>query len=570
MRVKASLSRWSAIGIALLLWGCDGAIGDSAGGRAGDPGGPAGEPSAPVCGRSVCGATGELAAGTAFPRLTHIQWENTVADFLRLDGSPGLSGSFEPDTRVSFFDNNGRALRVSSDLWSNYQAAAETLAETIATDGVALDRLLPSDLPADAMERARTVVADLGRRAYRRPLSNEEIDAHVALFDQGASHFPEMSAFDAGVRLLLEALLQSPHFVYRVEVGESRNGDLVQLDDFEIATRLSYMIWNTMPDDALLDAAEQGALGTSEQIAAQAARLLDDPRGRETLERFHAQLFNWGLYEGLSKDPAQFPLYYGGVGQDMYEEARLFVEYVVLEQNGDLAELLTAPYSFVNDGLAAIYGLEGAYDGSFSQANFSTAEHPQRGGLLTQLGFLASHGGLTGSVHRGVFINHRVLCTELPPPPDALPPIPADDGMTMTSRDRIEMHTGPGTCGGSCHGTFINPVGFAFENFDALGQYRTEEFGLPIDAAATFEFTDGSVSFDGAAEFNDAIAGRIETHDCYSKHWVEYALGRDTAGSDLDLIQNLGDSSLDGLSIRDLIIELVKSDEFRARNAEGV
>lgn len=286
------------------------------------------------------------------------------------------------------------------------------------------------------------------------------------------------------------------------------------------------------------------------------------------VERFHAQLFNWRLYRGLSKDAGQFPLYYSGVGEDMYEEARRFVEQVVLADEGDLAELLTAPYTFANDGLAAIYGFEGAFDDSFRKASFDAASQPQRGGLLTQLGFLASHGGLTGSVHRGVFINHRVLCTQLPPPPDALPPIPADDGMTMTSRQRIEMHTGPGTCGASCHGTFINPVGFAFEGFDGLGQYRTEENGLPIDATAAFEFTDGLIQFDGASQFNETIAGRIETHDCYTKHWVEYALGRDTAGSDLDLVQSLGDRSLEGVSIKDLIIELVKSEEFRSRNAE--
>jgi hypothetical protein len=329
------------------------------------------------------------------------------------------------------------------------------------------------------------------------------------------------------------------------------------------------MIWNTMPDDALLDAAESGSVHSSEQVASHAARLLDDPRGREMLERFHSQLFNWDLFRDLSKDPSDFPLFYGSVGEDMAEEARLFVEHVVLEEDGNLAELLTAPYTFANAGLAEIYGLEGTFDDSFTLASFDAASQPDRGGLLTQLGILASHGGLTGSVHRGVFINHRVLCTELPPPPDALPPIPSDSGMAMTSRERIEMHTGPGTCGASCHGTFINPIGFAFESFDGLGQYRTEENGLPIDASATFEFADGPVDFDGAQELTDAMAERIEAHDCYSKHWVEYALGRNTAGSDLDLIQNLGDASLEGRSVRELIIELVKSEEFRARNAEG-
>jgi len=324
-----------------------------------------------------------------------------------------------------------------------------------------------------------------------------------------------------------------------------------------------------MPDDALLDEAERGALSSPDQIAAQAARLLDDPRGQAMLERFHGQLFNWGLYRGLSKDKAEFPLYYESVGEDMYEEARRFVEHVVLAEDGSLAELFTAPYTFANDRLAAIYGLDGSFDQSFTKASFDPSADPQRGGLLTQLGFLASHGGLTGSIHRGVFINHRVLCTDLPAPPDALPPIPADEGMTMTSRERIELHTGPGTCGETCHGRYINPVGFAFESFDSLGQYRFEENGRPIDASAAFEFADGLMEFDGASEFNETIADRVETHDCYTKHWVEFALGRDTAGSDLDLIQSLGDSSLDGFSIKELIIELVKSDEFRSRNVEG-
>jgi Protein of unknown function (DUF1592)/Protein of unknown function (DUF1588)/Protein of unknown function (DUF1595)/Protein of unknown function (DUF1587)/Protein of unknown function (DUF1585) len=547
---------------AVVFWGCNGVISGA------DDIGGAGS-SEPRCGRSVCGATGELAAATAFPRLTHAQWENSVRDLLRLDAGPGLSGSFEPDTRVSYFDNNARALRVSGDLWGDYQAAAESLADAVTADTAALARLLPSDLPADLAERARALVRDLGRRAYRRPLSNEEVDAHVALFEQGAVHYPDMDAFDGGVRVLLEAFLQSPHFVYRVELGQAQNGDAVQLSDFEIASRLSYMIWNTMPDDELLDEAEGGRLRTAEQIATQAVRLLDDPRGQPMLERFHAQLFDWDLYRNLSKDPSEFPLYYAGVGEDMYEEARRFVEQVVLAENGNLAELLTAPYTFVNADLAAIYGLEDGFDQSFSRASFASTEHPERGGLLTQLGFLASHGGLTGSIHRGVFINHRILCTNLPPPPDIIPPIPADSGTVMTSRERIEMHTGPGTCGASCHGTFINPVGFAFERFDGLGQYRTEEIGMLVDASATFEFVDGPVAYDGAAEFTDAITARVQTHDCYTKHWVEYALGRDTAGSDLDLIQDLGDASLEGRSIKELIIELVQSEAFRARNLEG-
>jgi hypothetical protein len=544
---------------AVALSGCEGRIG----GRGDDPGQKNGPP---VCGRTVCGATGELSASTAFPRLTHAQWENTVQDLLELDAPPQLSGAFEPDTRISFFDNNAQALRVSSDLWGQYQGAAETLAEQVTRSSAALQRLLPSNLPSDQSGAARAFVASFGRRAYRRPLSNEEVDRHLTLFNEGPSHFPGMSSFDAGVRLVVEAMLQSPHFVYRVELGAENVGDRVELDDFELASRLSYMIWNSMPDDALLDAAEAGALSASQEIAAQARRMLDDPRGRAMVDRFHAQLYNWSLYSGLSKDPGEFPMTYPGIGDDMLEEARMFVEHVVLQTDGNLAELLTAPYTFVNDGLAAVYRLPGSFGGSFEQASFNPGEG--RAGILSQLGFLASHGGLTGPIHRGVFINHRVLCSKLPPPPDALPPIPADDGDSMTSRQRIELHTGPGTCGSTCHGDFINPVGFAFESFDGLGQHRSTENGFPIDAQSSFLFSDGMVSYDGADEFAQVASERIETHDCYSKHWVEYALGRETAGADLDLIQSMGDASLDGVPIRELIVQVVQSEEFRSRNTE--
>ena len=494
------------------------------------------------------------------------QRENSVREELRPGGNANRDEPSRTPGQLS--TTTWRALRVSSDLWGDYQEAAETLAEAVTSNATVLAGLLPGELPSDpsnACAHWLATSADVpidGRCPVRRSTNTPGSSSKARRI------FPDMSSFDSGVRVLLEAFLQSPHFLYRVELGQSQSGNTVQLSEFEIASRLSFMIWNSGPDDSLLDQAEQGALNSAEQIANQAERLLDDPRGRAMLERFHAQLFNWDLYRDLSKNPAEFPLYYGGVGQDMYEEARRFVEHVV-ETDGDFAELLTAPYTFVNADLASIYGLDGAFGDSFSQASFDGATQPERGGLLTQLGFLASHGGLTGSVHRGVFINHRVLCTELPPPPDAIPPIPGDEGVTMTSRERIEMHTGPGTCGASCHGTYINPVGYAFESFDGLGQYRTEELGLPIDSAATFEFADGTVSFDGAAELNEAMTERIQTHDCYSKHWVEYALGRDTAGSDLDLIQYMGDASLGGLSIRELILELVQSDEFRARNAGG-
>ncbi|XXX74382.1 DUF1592 domain-containing protein [Sorangium sp. So ce134] len=537
---------------ALLLAGCTGALGEPDGGE-GDvlsPGG--GGASAP-----------EVAERSMFPRLSHAQWENTVRDLLRLDDRPGLSASFTTDPLGGVFDNNETALQVTPGLWSDYQRAAEELAAMVADDQGTLARIVPADLPAEPEARAQAFVERFGERAFRRPLTGGERDAYLALFHRGKELFEGEDPFAAGVRAALEAFLQSPHFVYRVErgAGPAKNG-LVPLSGHEIATKLAYLFWNTMPDDDLLAAAKAGELSTPQAVRAYAERMLEDPRAREVIGSFHRQAYDFDHYHDLNKDQTLYPEFVPEMGDDMEREAELFVEHIVFDKEGGLTDLLTDRTAFVNDHLAKVYGVEGQFSNEFKQVELDEAE---RAGLLTRLGFLASKATARqpDSIHRGVFVNLRVICAALPPPPDNATSLPP--GEHATNRERVEAHTGKGTCGASCHGTMINPAGFAFEHYDAIGKYRTTDNGMPVNAADVYRLGGAPRSYANAIEFSRVLAESSEAHACYAKRWVEFAHGRSTGDKDRNLIRQLGEASHGGASTKELILQIVSSTTFLAR-----
>ncbi|WP_437594428.1 DUF1592 domain-containing protein [Sorangium sp. So ce1000] len=545
--------RWRLLGAglcaaALLLSGCTGTAGDAQGGQ-GDgvtPGGAA-----------------QVAERSMFPRLTHAQWENTVRDLLRLDDRPGLSASFTSDPLGGVFDNNEAALLVTPGLWGDYQRAAEELAAMVTADQGKLDRLVPADLPDEPEARAQAFVERFGERAFRRPLTAEERGAYVALFQRGEELFEGEEPFAAGVRAALEAFLQSPQFIYRVEFGAGpAEGGLIPLAGHEIATKLAYLLWNTMPSDELLAAAKAGELSSPEAVRAYAEGMLDDPRAREVIGAFHRQLYDYEQYHDLNKDQALYPEFVPEMGDDMQREAELFVDHVVFDEEGGLTDLLTARTAFVNDHLAAVYGVEGEFSSEFKQVELDAGE---RSGLLTRLGFLAAKATARqpDSIHRGVFVNLRILCAALPPPPDdatALPP-----GELATNRERVEAHTGKGTCGASCHGVLINPAGFAFEHYDAIGKYRTTDNGVPVDSADVYTLGGQPRSYADAVEFSQLLAESREAHACYAEHWIEFAHGRGVRAEDRALVEELGEASRGGASTKELILRIVSSTPFLAR-----
>jgi hypothetical protein len=518
--------------------------------------------------------------GTRLARLSHKQWEATVKDLLRLPAAPNLSGTFISEAAQTAFDNNGATLQVQPALWLDYQRAAEALAERVAKEPALLAKLLPAGLPAAGEARARGFIEGFGLRAYRRPLTPAEVDQYLALWNRGAELVGSGDAFADGVQVVLTLLLQSPHFLYRAELGPAApaaNGR-VPLDDYQIANRLAYGLTGTMPDDGLFAAAAGKKLRTREGVLAEAKRLLGTAAARVLMDDFHYQLLHMSRYDLVSKDEKLFPEYSDGIGRDMREETRRFVRSVIADEDKGLTELLTAPYSIVNAKIAPIYGVPYQAPAPIvdPMTGMSKAADPwvrvqldptKRAGILTQSGFLAAFadGREPNTILRGAFINLDLLCVQMPPPPDeasALPPPAAD----KTNRERITLHTGPGTCGSGCHAALINPAGFAFENFDALGRWRNTDANKPVDATGSYTLDGKEVKFDGPVAFAKALAKSRQAHECYARRWQEYVHGRELEGKDEALWKQLGARSLEkGASVKALLLDLVTTDAFLTR-----
>ncbi len=497
-----------------------------------------------------------------FPRLSHRQWENTVRDLFGLDAPTGLSDAFVGDPVAGGFDNAGSGFDVGATLWADYQKAAESLAELVITDDAIFDRITPPDVGQDTSERGREFIETFGMKVYRRPLSSAEVEDLSAVFDGAAADYTDLDPFAAGVHLTLQALLQSPVFVYRVIDGEPTDNGRIKLDGYEVASRLSYALWNSMPDDALFLAAEQGDLDGVEGIREHAARMLLDDRARDTVLDLHRQLLKVDLYLDRSKDPDLYPLFNAELGRMMQEETYRFIEDIVFDQNQGYTELLTSTHTFANAELAALYGItDGPAGEAFERVELDAT---RRSGLLTRLGFLMSRAYQIDPdpIHRGAFISFELLCNEQPAVPDNVTAVEPDP--TKTNRERVEDHTGDGTCGAGCHNLLINPPGFAFENYDAIGVYRTQDNGQPVDATDEFFFDGNLEPFDNAVEFSNLLADSKQAHDCYTRHLLEYMYGRDHRDADEQTLDALGTASVEGsMTVLELLAEVVTTDEFR-------
>ncbi len=495
------------------------------------------------------------------PRLSHAEYRNTLSDLLKLplQQISQLTSFLIGDPQTSLFANSGE-LTVTSPLWQDYQRVAEELSSIAVPDTAALAKLA-----GGSASTGKAFIEGFGRRAYRRPLTAAEVSAFEQLFAQGPQLIPGTPALVAGARLVVEAVLQSPHFLYRVESSTQADGSTVPLSGYELASRLSYGLWQTMPDDALFAAAESGDLLRGEGLGTQVDRLLSDPRARATVAHFHALLLDSAKYTDLSRSTNLFPEWNNALRVSMAEEQKRFIEHVIFEEKAGLKALFTAQYSFVDSHLAAVYKVQ-APNAGFVKVAFPDG---RRAGLLTQIGFLTANASSTQSdpIHRGVFVNARMLCRNLPPPPNDVPPLPAEDpNVKRTMRQRVDLFTGPGTCGASCHGEVINPAGFAFESYDALGRWRDLDNTLPVDASGSFNFGSEKKSFNGAVEFSAAMAEQGGAHHCYAGNWLEFLYGRSMTVSDQALIGRVADGSQQStLTIRDLVRELVLSPSFRTR-----
>jgi hypothetical protein len=507
------------------------------------------------------------AATTRFFRLTHAQWESTVQDLFGLQEPTGLADDFRADPYVGgfVFDNNALSLEVDQALWGGYQRAAVELAEMVASDPSLVAAIAPA--AADEATRAREFITSFGLRAFRRPLTEGEVATHLSIFDQGRTLYDDTNGFEAGVRLVLEATLQSPHFLYRVEDSDEVEGDVIPLDSYEVASRLSYFMWNTMPDAELLAAAAADELRDVEAVRAHALRLLDSPRAQAVVERFHHQLLHVDKFASAAPSPAFYPDAPDNLGMLAMEEHDLFLRHTVFTQGGSWGDLLTSTETFVNAELAALYGLPGNFGSAFTRVDLDPAE---RRGIFTQIGFLAANSTSVNPdpIHRGVFLAKQIACHTIAAPPDDIPPVPAPDE-TQTNREAVEALTEiPGSECVACHSQLINPFGFPFEIYDSTGAFRTIDNDKPVDSTATVWLSSGPVPVDSAVDVAEALAADMGVHTCYAKHWLEFAMARPYAEADKPLTERLATGSLDDLGVKELLIELAVSRPFLTRSAE--
>lgn len=538
----------------LLILACNGGIiGDEGSVTPGSGGsGAGGAPGTPSDG---------VAPTTRVARLTHRQYDNTVRELFGITDSP--AEGFAPDALNGFGFQTSIDFRVDGRLGPQYRAAAEELAERAVDDSAVFDRLVPCT-PSEA-SCSSTFVARFGERAFRRPLSAAQTTRYNALFARGAELVASGDAFRDGVRLVVEAMLQAPQFLYRTELSaEPGPGGFIALDGWEIASRLSYLLWDSMPDDALFDAARAGNLATPAQVRTAAERLRGDERAAKNSVDFHAQAWKFDRYSNISPDFEVYPDAPSDIVDRVQAASNRFVEEVI-ESGGGLEELLSAPYAYADAELSPLYGTTAP--STLSRIEFDASE---RKGILMQIGFLASNAYSirTDPIHRGLFVIRNLLCRTIPdPPPGASQtPLPTTSEPLITTRQQVSVLTGQSGCS-NCHSQ-INPPGFAFENFDAVGQLRTEEDGEPVDTSGQMTIDGETLTFTGAPELVDALAQSQEARTCYAGKWLEFAFGRKLAGT--DETSQLALAAPD-LSVEELVLRITQTRPFleRAPNPVG-
>lgn len=481
---------------------------------------PGGPPTVPV----HCAASETTVGDTPLRRLSHSEYRFTLGDIFE-----GLAIDVDliDDTEVYGFENNAVANEPNPLLVTQYDVAATSLARSLTT-APADDRsrwLGCWPASGDGIEGQRTcghqIVRLVGRRLFRRPLDGDEAGRYQAFFD---GHLDD-SGWDVAVRLLLEALLQAPPLLYRVELSEARRGEpLAELTGFEIATRLSYLLWSSAPDEALLSAAEAGLLESPEGRAAEVDRMLDDPRTTRAMVDFHRQWLDLERVEDVNKSSVRFPSYNDDLQQAMRRESELFVQHV-FDSDARLATFFNDRTTFVNGPLAELYGLAPSGE-RFEERTLGE----ERAGYFTRAAFLASlaHQVEGSPPLRGVFMLRRVMCQSIAPPPpdvDTSEPRPDDADGPTTNRMRFATRTSPPTCQ-SCHQA-INGVGYGFEAFDAVGAHRTIDGELPVDATGWLSGSDVDGPYDGAVELSSRLSSSADVERCFATQQVRYAFGGD-------------------------------------------
>jgi hypothetical protein len=578
------------------LIGCTGQIGTISSGTPGTGAGQGGAATvgaggsgtpSPGAGGTVTGAAGTVATGTGgavatgtagaggtgplFPnppafqapagtlrRLTRSQFRNAVRDVFGVEVN---LANLEPDSWNGNFAVIGAGTVVSSERGvEQYQTAIENAVNTVFADATKRSQFLgctPTGTMTDTCLRG--LLQTLGLRAWRRPLVAAELDRLMAVSVKAST---DLGGAIEGARWATVALFVSPNFLYRPELGATTNGTL-RLTNYEIASRLSFLVWGSLPDKTLLDQAASGMLATADGIRTAATRLLDAPAGREAIGAFAEEYMRLDRIGSQAKDASLYPEYGASLQTAMARDLRGTWEAIAFDDRASALDLFTTTKVLVNTELARLYGLDTT---GLSSTTFQTRSLPADGpriGILSKAGFLSQFANQKeGSpTLRGKYIRDALMCTPIPLPPGDVDVVledpPAD--MPMTKRQRLEMHRTEMRCA-SCH-QFMDPLGLPLETFDAIGRYRTTDHGLPIDPSGDFN---GQPVAD-ARSLGLVAGSSVAVAQCLVRKYYSYAVGHEEREVDRSVLNTLAASfQASGFKLRELILDVVTNNAFTA------
>ncbi len=487
---------------------------------------------------------------TVAHRLNRVEYNNTVRDlFFGLDLRP--ADAFPVDNFAEGFDNNAQELRMSNLLLEKYLEAADRIVPAAFASGPVRERLIGCDLQQAGC--TRRVLGSFAERAFRRPVGGGDLAPYLALIELARR---QGDSVEVGLQLAMKAILVSPTFLYRVE-PDPPQGTTRGLDSYEVASRLSYFLWSSMPDEELAARARAGALRQPEEIGAQVQRMLADRKAGALVDNLAGQWLYARQIPELQPDPTLFPegAFDASLREAMYAETHLFLREILLGDHSAL-DLLKAPFTFANRRLAEHYGLPDARALGSALTRIDTGGQ-RRGGLLSQGGWLTvtSHPDSTSPTKRGKWILSDLLCQTPPPPPPGADALPARvQGVSL--RERLAQHASVEPCR-SCHATF-DPLGLALENFDPIGRWREQDEGQPIDARGVLPGTD--LAFDGPAGLAEALQKDPRFVGCLTRKLLTFALGRGMEPADGPALEYLTERfARGGHRFRDLVETIARS-----------
>jgi hypothetical protein len=522
---------------------------------------------APACTGSIGDAPdgleppGSAAQALPEPKLRKLiarQYKNAVKDLL--GEAAALAAAPPGDVALNGFETIGAAqLALGDAAVIQYETSARGVAAAAMGDTALIADLVgcsPTMPDQEACHRA--FVERFGRLAWRRSLAKEEVDVYTDLAQEAAT---DLNDFYAGVEYAIAALLQSPYFLYQVELGSPDGEDTSRrtLNGYEIATRMSFFLLDSTPSPSLLDAAESGALETPEGVREAAQGLLEGDAARGALRGFYEEFLKLRELDTIVKDGTEFPQFSPGLAQAMKEETLALIGDVVWDRDADYRDVLDADYTFMNAELAAFYGVDPpAGDGGFVKVPVPPDQ--KRGGFFGHASFLSlfAHAKTTSPTLRGKFVRERMLCQSIPAPPNNVVTEFPPDTEAKTAREKLSAHQKIASCAG-CH-VKMDPIGFGLENYDGVGAFRTTENGADIDAKSDI---DGAL-FDGAKELGGALREDRSVTLCVARNIFRHATGHvETKGEEDDILA-LGDAfEQSGFRLKELLVEIVASEAFR-------